>query len=250
MRFEWFFIGYLFMMQIPLGEFTVFPLLGYIIMLFAMQRLARYESAFKKARNILFAAVPVGALLFALQFYAQTGGVIDGFYYVLYNIVRWTSEIAEMSVMFFVYIGVKAMGVKAEFPALERHSSRNMSVMFVYLAFEVLVTVLNVTAPQVFAGFEEIVLYPFGVGLIWRILNLWMIITCYLGIAKDDEETKPEENKKGKTKSAKAQDGEVLHTSSQQASTFRGTQGSGATHKGTQSASSRGKGAKNKKKRK
>lgn len=189
MRFEWLFIGYLLMFSIPVGGITLLPAAGYLIMLFAMLRLSRYEAAFEKAKRVLFAAIPIGAALLGFQIYASAVvGVSETKAYLYsYNAVRLLNECAEMGVMFFTYLGVKAMGVSAEIPALEKHASRNMAVMFVYFAFEMIMSALSLFVPHIFKGFEILLAYPFALGVIWRVLNLWMIITCYLGIAPDED---------------------------------------------------------------
>ena len=188
MRFEWLFIGYLLMFSIPVGNITVLPAAGYLIMLFAMLRLSKYEAAFEKAKRVLFAAIPLGFVLLAFQIYASVNPEAETVkaYIYSYNSVRLLNECAEMGVMFFTYLGVKAMGANAEIPALEKHASRNMAVMFVYFAFEIVMSALSLFVPQIFKGFEIILAYPFALGVIWRVLNLWMIITCYLGIAPDE----------------------------------------------------------------
>lgn len=210
MRFEWLFIGYLLMFSIPVGNITILPAAGYLIMLFAMLRLSRYEAAFEKAKRVLFVAIPLGMALLAFQIHASAvSGVSETKAYLYsYNAVRLASECAEMGVMFFTYLGVKAMGVSAEIPALEKHASRNMAVMFVYFAFEMIMSALSLFVPNIFKGFEILLAYPFAVGVIWRVLNLWMIITCYLGIAPDEggtvkEETSPIHTGSGKNRKKK-----------------------------------------------
>ena len=187
MRFEWLFIGYLLMFSIPVGNITLLPAAGYLIMLYAMLRLSKYEAAFEKAKRVLFVAIPLGIALLVFQIYASfVSGVSETKAYLYsYNAVRLLSECAEMVVMFFTYLGVKAMGVSAEIPALEKHASRNMAVMFVYFVFEMIMSALSLFVPHVFNGFEILLAYPFALGVIWRVLNLWMIITSYLGIAPD-----------------------------------------------------------------
>ncbi len=175
------------MFSIPVGNITVLPAAGYLIMLFAMLRLSRYEAAFGKAKRVLFFAIPLGVALLAFQIYASAvnGASETKAYLYSYNTVRLLNECAEMGVMFFTYLGVKAMGANAEIPALEKHASRNMAVMFVYFAFEMIMSALSLFVPHIFKGFEILLAYPFALGVIWRVLNLWMIITCYLGIAPD-----------------------------------------------------------------
>jgi len=191
MRFRWLFLGYLLMFSIPIGEVRILPVLGYALMLFAMLRLSNYESAFAKAKYILFAAVPLGAILFGFELYltfaakSAFGGAS-----AVHTVLQWADELIEMAVMFFVYIGVRIMGDRTEIKALTKHSSRNMAVMFVYLLTETVLSLLHTFAPHLFVNFGMIMLYPFVLGFIWRVLNLWMIFTCFLGIADSAEERK------------------------------------------------------------
>ena len=187
------------MFQITVGNITLLPFLAYLIMLFAMMRLSKFESAFGKARIALFVAVPIGAALLSLQLFKTFSPVSSSaaWFTYTYNAVRILSECAEMVIMFFVYLGVKVIGVNTEIKSLEKHASRNMAVMFVYFAFEMTMSLLSIFAPSLFAGYEIIMLYPFVVGFIWRVLNLWMIITCYLGVSvKDEKNTKKAEEEK------------------------------------------------------
>lgn len=184
------------MFQITVGNITLLPLLAYLIMLFAMVRLAKFENAFKKAMYALLVAVPIGGALLALQI-CKT--VLPEFasaaaFNYAYNTVRILSECAEMVIMFFVYVGVKIIGANTDIKSLEKHSSRNMAVMFVYFAFEMLMSAISIFAPSLIEGYEIIMLYPFIVGFIWRVLNLWMIITCYLGVSVKDEKDAPKES--------------------------------------------------------
>lgn len=198
MRFEWLFIGYVFMFQITVGSITLLPFLAYLIMLFAMLRLSKFESAFRRAKYVLFVAVPIGGALLALQIYKVVipeESLFSSFKYV-YDAVRIMSECAEMLIMFFIYVGVKVMGTKTGISALEKHASRNMAVMAVYFVFEMTMSVISVFFLDILKGYETLLLYPFIVGFIWRVLNLWMIITCYLGVAVKDKESSGAPEKK------------------------------------------------------
>lgn len=191
MRFEWLFIGYVFMFQITVGNITLLPFLAYLIMLFAMLRLSKFERAFQRAKYALLVAVPIGGALLALQIYKTAvpkEALFSSFEY-LYDAVRILSECAEMVIMFFIYVGVKVMGTKTGISALEKHASRNMAVMAVYFIFEMTMSVISIFFSDILEGYETVMLYPFIVGFIWRVLNLWMIITCYLGVAVKDKES-------------------------------------------------------------
>ncbi len=202
MRFEFLFLGYLLMFQLAVDEITILPAVGYALMLFAMLRLQRFEPAFEKAKKVLYFAIPLGCALLGLQIYKTFAGetAFVGYDFV-YAGVRLASEITEMLTMLFVYVAVKNIGVNAEIRSLEKHSSRNMAVMGVYFVLETVMTILSLTLSDTTKEteiFRISMIYPFAVGLIWRILNLWMIITCYLGVEIDDGSKKkaPEEQKK------------------------------------------------------
>ena len=195
MRFRWFFLGYLLMFSLPAGstEITLLPALGYALMLYAALRLCKYETAFNHAKKILYAAVPIGLAVLGVEIYLTVAG--DGAIAAMKTVdtcLSWADELIEMAVMFFVYIGVRRMGDQTEIPALTKHSSRNMAVMFVYLLTEVSISMLHTFVPEVFEGFGLIMLYPFVIGFAWRILNLWMLFTCFLGIADTKEEEQRE----------------------------------------------------------
>lgn len=198
MRFAWLFLGYLLMLSFPVGEISLLPVLGYALMLFAMVRLSHFEGVFKRAKYALYAALPIGALLLVCQIYLTVMGenTFKGFE-LGYEIIQWADELIEMLVMFFVYIGIKTIGEKAEYPSIEKAATRNMAIMFVYLAFEVVITVLRHVNFEMFDGsFSILLFYPFIIGLVWRALNLWMLIKCYVGIASTEEEERANRTKK------------------------------------------------------
>ena len=193
MRFRWFFLGYLLMFSIPVGEVKILPVLGYALMLYAALRLSMYESAFLKAKKVLYAALPIAAIMLVLEMILTFKGEAE--LPVISAVHEWVSfadELTEAAVMFFVYIGVKIMGDKTDIPALVKHSSRNMSVMFVYLFSTIVIFGIRKIAPGVLAdeNWRLILFLPFILGFIWRVLNLWMLFTCFLGIADTEEEKK------------------------------------------------------------
>ncbi len=200
MRFEWLFLGYVLLFQLSFGNITVLPVLGFLLMFFATLRLQKFEPIFKKAKAVLLAAIPFGAALLGLQIYktVQPEALFSG-YDTVYNCVRIGCELGEMATMFFIYLGVKSIGVNAELPALEKHSSRNMAVMGVAFLVETVMTVLTLTLSEEAKATEIYrisMIYPFLILFIWRVLNLWMLITCYLGIVMETDEMAEEKEQK------------------------------------------------------
>ena len=178
MRAIWLLIGFLLMFSFPLGEFTVFPLGGFLLIFFAVLRLEKFEPIFRRSRYALYAAIPVSALVFVLQIYKTAFGESAAVWYEwTYVLSRILCELSEIAVMVFIYLGINIIGQKADVPALEKHSRRNLTVMLVYIVSEIAVTLLKNLLPQLFVGFEIILVYPFVLGYIWRALNVWTAFT-------------------------------------------------------------------------
>ena len=181
-------IGFILMMSFPLPKtsITLLPVLGFALILFSVLRMEKMEPIFKKAKFLLFIAIPISGALFGLQ-------IFEGFwknaawYGAVYFTVHLSTEIAEIAVMVFIYIGVKTIGVKAEIPSLEKQSVRNMTLMAVYTVVYIAINLLNAFAPSLFKGFEFVVIWPFILGYIWRAMNIWMAFTLLTKISVSHE---------------------------------------------------------------
>lgn len=178
MRSIWLLIGFILMFSFPVNHITVLPLGGFLLILFATLRMEKLETAFKRVRIALFVAIPIAAILLGLQIYkTATGDGAAKWYEAVYTVTRLLCEIAECAVMFFLYIGVKIIGSGADVPQLEKQSSRNMTLMFVYIVSFIFITAMRYFVPDSFVGFEVVIVYPFVLGYIWRALNVWTAYT-------------------------------------------------------------------------
>jgi hypothetical protein len=168
-------IGFICLISFPLPstKITLLPVLGFALILFSVLRMEKMEPVFKKAKILLFLALPISAALLGLQIYA-TVTKPAAWYDTVYIATRLLTEIFEIAVMFFIYIGIKTIGTKAEIPALEKHSSRNMTLMVVYIIVYAAINLLNKFAPSLFTGFEFVMIWPFIIGYLWRAFNVWM----------------------------------------------------------------------------
>jgi hypothetical protein len=136
MRSGWLLIGFLLNFSFPVGDITVLPVLGFSFMLFAVMRMEKLESAFRRVRYSLYVAIPIAAVMLALQIVSAVKGDSVGTWYTpVYLAVRVACELAEYTAMIFFYVGIKIMGTNAEVPQLEKQSSRNMTMMAVYAIF-------------------------------------------------------------------------------------------------------------------
>lgn len=172
------------MFYIPAGDISILPALGFSLILFSMLRLQKFEPVFKKAIYALYAAVPIGCVLLAMQIYTSLTASQPEWYGAIYTTVRLLCEICEIATMFFIYLGIRRIGEQTEIRTLEKQASRNMSVMFVYFFIEILFSILKSTVPQIFSGFEMVIVYPFIIGMIWRAMNVIMAGYCYMKIAQ------------------------------------------------------------------
>ena len=181
-------IGFALMVSYPIGQITLFPLGGFVLIFLAILRMEQVEPAFKKTRYPLYVAFPIAAAVLALEIYATAVGksTFSGFNAV-YTTARILCEIAEGATMFFIYIGMKIIGSNAEVPALEKQSGRNMTVMFVYLVSQIGISLLRLTVPSIFVGFEIVIIYPLALGVLWRAMNIWSAYTLMTKISVSRE---------------------------------------------------------------
>lgn len=180
MRAIWLLIGCMLMISFPLpaGRITIFPLGGLLLILFAILRMEKLESAFKKSRYALYVAIPISAAVFALQIYATAVGEATFKSFVtVYDALRMLGELAEGAVMVFFYVGIKIIGENADIKSLEKQSSRNMTVMVAYLISQLAISLLWIFVPHIFDGFEIVTLYPPILGILWRAMNVWTAYT-------------------------------------------------------------------------
>ena len=177
-------IGFVLMFSFPAGKLpiTVFPLGGFALLLFAVLRMEKMEPVFKKAKIFLLITLPISAALLGLQIY-DTVADVAVWYGAVYFAVQLLTELVEIAAMFFIYVGVKIIGTQTEITTLEKQPARNMTLMFVYFALQIIMSALYYFAPSLFSGFEFVLIYPFLVGYIWRAMNIWMAFTLLTKIS-------------------------------------------------------------------
>lgn len=178
MRAVYLLFGFLCMFRFPVPntEITFLPVLGFALMLFSVLRMEKMVGTFKKAKIVLLVAVPLSAMLLALQI-CQTLSSDNAVVNVLCNVLDMLTELAEILACIFIYLGVKIVGATVELPALEKQSVRNMTLMSVYVVTYLSINLLYVFVPSVFDGFEFVRIWPFIIGYIWRAFNLWLAFT-------------------------------------------------------------------------
>ena len=112
MRLGWLLLGLLFMFYIPVGSITLLPIMGFLLILYAVSRLEKFEAVFGRSKYVLYAAIPVSAVMLALQIWQGTAGeAFPAYANVTYTVFRLLCEACEMGTMFFIYLGVKILGL-------------------------------------------------------------------------------------------------------------------------------------------
>ncbi len=166
----------MFRFPLPNTKVTLLPILGFALMLFSVLRMEKMVNTFKKAKFVLYFAIPVSATLLVLQIcltISDGNAVLN----TISDILSILTELAEMCACVFIYLGVKVIGVNAEIPSLEKQSARNMTLMSVYAVTYLFINLLYIFVPSVFNGFEFVRIWPFIIGYIWRAFNLWLAFT-------------------------------------------------------------------------
>ena len=178
MRAGFLLLGFLLMFSFPVGNITVFPLGGFLLILFTVLRLEKYEKIFSPSEYALGVAIALSSGLLIFQILRQTEIVsAEGTAGNLYTALRLLVELAEIAVMLMIYPGIKLIAVNAEVKSLEKLTYAAMTVMFAYIVFQVFVTCIRIFMPELLAGYEVVIVYPFALGYIWRAFNIWIAFT-------------------------------------------------------------------------
>lgn len=178
MRAGFLLLGFLLMFSFPVGDISVFPLGGFLLILLAVLRLEKFEKIFSPSKYALSAAAVLSLALLVFQILRQTAAVAsDGAAGDIYTLLRLAVEIAEITVMVMIYPGFKVIAVKSGVKSLEKLTYAAMTVMFAYIVFQIIVTVIRVFIPEILTGFEIVIVYPFALGYIWRAVNVWIAFT-------------------------------------------------------------------------
>ena len=186
MGFGLLFIGYFFVYVISIVPFIP-KLVGYFIMLVATLKLSDYEVRFKRCIPVLGALGLVSAFLFAKDIFELANIQAYVFNDTITNIISVAEEVLTLLMNALLLISVKAIAESTELDKLSFRSTRNLFVIFIAEA----VYLVALFLPDGDAK-KTIFMIALGLRVIWIILNLVLIVSCYRMICEEGDEDMPE----------------------------------------------------------
>ena len=184
MGFGLMFIGYFF---VYVMSYVFIPkLVGYLIMTWAALKLSAFDVKFKKC-------IPLLGALSVVSIYMLVGGVLNSagtdvvfFNQTALNIVSLTEEALTLAFHFFLMIAISSIARDTGLENIRFRSMRNLVVIGVAEIVYIVVTLLPKEKIQV-VFFMALVLR-----LLWIILDLILLVSCYRMICEEGDEDMPE----------------------------------------------------------
>lgn len=207
MGFGLLFIGYFFMLFVPLGELALMPnlsFIGCVIMFFALNRLITYcegYSAFVKARILLFP-------LFGLTLASFLCGIIAPNIPVLSQILWLAVSVTLAVYSLLLFLGIFKLAADVELPKLSARARGLISLSVVYAIF----SLVSGICQAVFANMDATGLSVTVKGLLhytdfaayllenaFLLFALALLFSCYARICLEgDADMAPKNKSKGK----------------------------------------------------
>ncbi|MGM9624817.1 MAG: hypothetical protein ACI3XM_03825 [Eubacteriales bacterium] len=189
------FIGYMFLLSVPLRAMGISAeLLGYIFMLRAFSQLRQYQREFAQAYQACFVLLPFGIFSFALQLIKWFGA--ETLYETVYSATDFLYSIllSAALLLFHYYLlnGIEKQARDVELSDIVIETKRNRIMTVVYFVLLIAINFLNIPALTEIIPYAAIVGFVSLFGIAWILLNAKMIFHCYMWIClPGDEEMLP-----------------------------------------------------------
>jgi uncharacterized membrane protein len=200
MGFGLLFVGYFFNLSLPYKGVDILPdLIGCILMYLALNRLCGYcpdNQGFRNARILLypytvFATATLGTQVAGL-FTTIPKNIERYFFTPLYILYSVTIGVY----LIFLLTGIHSLSKSVELEKTATRARRLITLTVVYyflqllFYFDIFNFIANLTdSPDVVLSYINITIYV--IGLIWLLLTLSLIFTCYMRICLEGDEDMP-----------------------------------------------------------
>ena len=174
------FIGYFFCLNVTFNLWT--DVFAYLIMLYAMSLLSRYEKNFKYASYLLIPLVISAGVGFGFNVYEFTGGTFSA---ALVNHIGITEYVFALAVTFFMLRGIRELAAELELHDIKYKAVRNTVFSCVYYAAMVFLS-LNLGISLKIVSLLSAFFLLFG--FITIALNAALIYSCYRWICLEGDE--------------------------------------------------------------
>ena len=200
MGFGLLFVGYFFLMNLPVNGIDMLPdIVGCLIMLAALDRLRLHcpsNRNFTVARNILFPFAALSIAVLGCQLARASGMMTEGFEKFFASPLEIIYALVIGVFHVFLLLGIHELAASVELPKLANRSRRILVLTVVYYICEALAT-LGITkliadssaTPDVVLSYMNLVIYILG--SLWLLLTWALIFTCYMRICLEGDEDMP-----------------------------------------------------------
>lgn len=209
MGFGLLFLGYFFMLFIPLGELNLFLNLapiGCIIMFFALQKLIKYCQScytFKWARTVLAFLLASTLTSFVLGVFTANPLTVS-----ITPYVEILSAILLSTYSILLFIGIFKLSAEVELPKLSARARRMITVALVYGLLALVSGIMQILfsnatnlATTTLALLHYTDFASYILEHIFLFLTLALLFTCYIRICLEgDEDMMPKDKREKKTK--------------------------------------------------
>lgn len=190
MGFGLLFIGYLFTFRIATQSsgFDFLPdIVGYLIMFAGLSKLALYGKGFRYAKLLLIPLIAAGGVTLVFQSLDLAGYSLNEIFTDISQATDIVTQIFLFAFHVALFVGIRDIARETDLPKVAFRAVRNLSItVFYYLV--VLLSRLPVLGalPQRYVG-----LFVFLLGILWILMNLVLIFSCYMRICLEGDEEMP-----------------------------------------------------------
>lgn len=200
MGFGYLFLGYFFILNLPLRGFDILPdIVGCLLMLAAFRRLTKYcpdNRHLKNANLVLMLYALMSALLLVYQAVGLFVEIPESFVGLIYTPFSIVYSLVIGAYHLFMLLGIHSLAGQVGLDKLAARSVRMLTLTAVYYLFEllsycgVLEYIAGLTGqPAVVLSYVNLALYLLGV--LWMLLIWALIFTCYMRICLEGDEDMP-----------------------------------------------------------
>lgn len=200
MGFGLLFIGYFFLMSLPINGIDILPdIVGYLIMLHSLTLIISHcpkNNGFIRARLILLPTAVLSIAIFGCQLAAASGMLNEALEKYFANPVKSLYTIAIGAFHVFLLLGIYQLAHEVELNKLANRSRRIIVLTAVYYLLEI-ISLLGITKTiaALTSNPDRVISYinvsVYAIGNIW-LLSAWaLIFTCYMRICLEGDEDMP-----------------------------------------------------------
>lgn len=200
MGFGYVFIGYFFMLNLPVGGIDILPdIVGCFIMLFGVNTLTHYcpqNKGFEYAKKILYIFSVLSIAVLGCQFAKASNMMSDGLTKYFYTPISGIYSVVIGVFHVSIFVGIFKLAKEVGLDKLANRSRRMLVLTAAYYIFEMFSMCGLTEFIAEHSGNYNVVISCFNLtiyalGNLWLILTWALLLTCYMRICLEGDEDMP-----------------------------------------------------------